>query len=87
MPLGKESSDNPMGKIEKKYAQFSPSSTGNVAKPLQMALGVCIIKQEYGYSGEEVTLQIQENPYLKYFCGYAGFDDSKTPFDPSSMVH
>ncbi len=24
---------------------------------------------------------------MQYFCGYAGFDDSKPPFDPSSMVH
>jgi len=77
----------PWAKIEKKYAGLFPSSTGNVAKPLQLALGVCIIQQEYGYSDEEVTLQIQENPYLQYFCGYASFDDSKPPFNPSSMVH
>ena len=24
---------------------------------------------------------------MQYFCGYAGFDDSKPPFDPSSMVY
>lgn len=77
----------PWSKIEGKYAELFPSSTGNVAKPLRLALGACIIQQEYGYSDEEVTLQIQENPYLQYFCGYAGFDDSKPPFDPSSMVH
>ncbi len=77
----------PWTKIEKKYADLFPSSTGNVAKPLQLALGACLIQQEYHYSDEEVTLQIQENPYLQYFCGYAGFDDSKPPFDPSSMVH
>ena len=77
----------PWEKIEKKYADLFPSSTGNVAKPLQLALGACIIQQEYGYSDEEVSLQIQENPYLQYFCGYAGFDDSKPPFNPSSMVH
>lgn len=77
----------PWAKIEKKYAELFPSSTGNVAKPLQLALSACIIQQEYGYSDEEVTLQIQENPYLQYFCGYADFDDSKPPFDPSSLVH
>ncbi len=77
----------PWTKIEKKYADLFPSSTGNVAKPLQLALGACLIQQEHHYSDEEVTLQIQENPYLQYFCGYAGFDDSKPPFDPSSMVH
>ncbi|MFG6342229.1 MAG: transposase [Lachnospiraceae bacterium] len=24
---------------------------------------------------------------MRYFCGYAGYDDSKPTFDPSSMVH
>ena len=57
----------PWTKIEKKYADLFPSSTGNVAKPFQLALGACIIQQEYHYSDEEVTLQIQENPYLQYF--------------------
>lgn len=77
----------PWDKIEAKYAGLFPSATGNVAKPLQLALGACLIQREYGYSDEEIVLQIQENPYLQYFCGYAGYDDSKPPFDPSSMVH
>ena len=77
----------PWNKIEAKYADLFPSTTGNVAKPLQLALGACLIQREYGYSDEEIVLQIQENPYLQYFCGYAGYDDSKPPFDPSSMVH
>ncbi len=77
----------PWEKIEANYADLFPSHTGNVAKPLQLALGACLIQREYGYSDEEIVLQIQENPYLQYFCGYAGYDDSKPPFDPSSMVH
>ena len=32
-------------------------------------------------------MQIQENPYLQYFCGYAGYDDEHLPFDPSLMVY
>ena len=77
----------PWDKIEAKYANLFPSGTGNVAKPLQLALGACLIQREYAYSDEEIVLQIQENPYLQYFCGYAGYDDSKPPFDSSSMVH
>lgn len=77
----------PWGKIEVRYAALFPSNTGNVAKPLRLALGALFIQQEYGYSDEEIVLQIQENPYLQYFCGYSGFDDSKPPFDSSSMVH
>ena len=57
----------PWDKIETKYADLFPSSTGNVAKPLQLALGACLIQKEYGYSDEEIVLQIQENPYLQYF--------------------
>src|SRR5699024_6282598 len=60
---------------------------GNVAKPLRLALGACIIQAEYGYSDEETALQIQENPYLQYFCGYPGYDDEKLPFNPSLMVY
>lgn len=83
----KKAQSIPWDKIEAKYAELFPSGTGNVAKPLQLALGACLIQREYGYSDEEIVLQIQENPYLQYFCGYAGYDDSKPPFDPSSMVH
>ena len=77
----------PWLEIEKRYAALFTNRKGNVAKPLRLALGACIIQAEYGYSDEEIALQIQENPYLQYFCGYAGYDDSKLPFDPSLMVY
>ena len=83
----KKAQSVPWDKLEAKYADLFPSETGNVAKPLQLALGACLIQREYGYSDVETVLQIQENPYLQYFCGYAGYDDSKPPFDASSMVH
>ena len=77
----------PWAEIEKRYAALFTNRKGNVAKPLRLALGACIIQAEYGYSDEETALQIQENPYLQYFCCYAGYDDSKLPFDPSLMVY
>lgn len=77
----------PWIEIEKRYAALFTNRKGNVAKPLRLALGARIIQAEYGYSDEEIALQIQENPYLQYFCGYAGYDDSKLPFDPSLMVY
>lgn len=96
-PLGMQLNENnrwvkkaeliPWNEIEKRYAKLFKSKTGNAAKPLRLALGACIIQAEYGYSDEEVALQIQENPYLQYFCGYEGYDDSKPPFDSSSMVY
>ena len=73
--------------IEKRYAKLFTNRKGNVAKPLRMALGACIIQAEYGFSDEETGLQIQENPYLQYFCGYPGYDDERLPFDPSLMVY
>lgn len=77
----------PWLEIEKRYAALFTNSKGNVAKPLRLALGACIIQAEYGYSDEETALQIQEKPYLQYFCGYPGYDDEKQPFDPSLMVY
>lgn len=77
----------PWLEIEKRYADLFTNRKGNVAKPLRLALGACIIQAEYGFSDEETALMIQENPYLQYFCSYAGYDDSKLPFDPSLMVY
>ena len=77
----------PWLEIEKRYAALFTNRKGNVAKPLRLALGACIIQAEYGYSDEETALQIQEYPYLQYFCGYPGYDDEKLPFDPSLMVY
>ena len=77
----------PWLEIEKKYAKLFSNKKGNVAKSLRLGLGARIIQAEYGYSDAETPLQIQENPYLQYFCGYKAFDDSKPPFDPSMMVY
>lgn len=77
----------PWEEIEIRYAKLFTNKKGNVAKPLRLGLGACIIQAEYGYSDEETTLQIQEGPYLQYFCGYREYDDSKPPFDPSLMVY
>jgi len=77
----------PWAEIEKRYATLFKNKKGNVAKPLRLALGACIIQAEYGYSDEEITLQIQEGAYLQFFCGYKKYDDANTPFDPSAMVY
>lgn len=77
----------PWTAIEKRYAALFSNRKGNVAKPLRLGLGACIIQAEYGYSDVEITLMIQEHPYFQYFCGYKEYDDSKPPFDPSLMVY
>lgn len=83
----KKAQSIPWDEIEIRYAQLFKNRKGNVAKPLRLGLGACIIQTEYGYSDEEVAFQIQEGPYLQYFCGYREYDDSRLPFDPSLMVY
>ena len=77
----------PWDEIEQRYAKLFTNRKGNVAKPLRLALGACIIQAEYGYSDEEVALQIHETAYLQFFCGYTEYNDEKPPFDPSLMVY
>jgi hypothetical protein len=76
----------PSDEIEEAYAhQFSPT-TGAPAKPARLAFGALFIKQRLGLSDEETVEQIRENAYMQYYLGFAGYS-SKTPFDPSMMVH
>lgn len=75
----------PWGVFEEKYAELFPSSTGNVAKPLQMALGSLIIQAKFQYSDRELVEQITENPYLQYFIGLPGYQE-EAPFDASTLV-
>ena len=76
----------PWAEIEHRYAKLFKNRKGNVAKPLRLALGACIIQSEYGFSDEETALQIQEGPYLQFFCGFPQYE-YKQPFDPSLMVY
>lgn len=75
----------PWNEFEKKYADLFPSDTGNVAKPLRMALGSLIIQKKFQFSDRELVEQITENPYLQYFIGLPGYQD-EPPFDPSTLV-
>ena len=75
----------PWDEFEMKYASLFPSDTGNVAKPLRMALGSLIIQKKFQYSDRELVEQITENPYLQYFIGLPGYQDVP-PFDASTLV-
>jgi hypothetical protein len=82
-----ESAMIPWDDIEIKYAAlFNDSKTGNVAYPLRLALGALLIKAKLNYSDVELAHQIQENPYLQYFCGLPGYTN-ELPFDPSTVTH
>ncbi len=71
--------------FEEIYAALFPSGTGNVAKPLRLALGSLIIQNRFQHSGRELVGQLSENPYLQYFIGLPGYQ-SQTPFDASTLV-
>lgn len=75
----------PWDTFEVKYAELFPSDTGNVAKPLRMALGALIIQTRFQYSDRELVEQIAENPHLQYFIGLPGFRE-EAPFDASTLV-
>ena len=75
----------PWDQFEVKYAKLFPSDTGNVAKPLRMALGALIIQTKFQYSDRELVEQIAENPYLQYFIGLPGYQE-EAPFDASTLV-
>jgi len=95
MPLGMELDPNnrwvlkaatiPWDAIDVKYAEKFKSTCGNVAYPLRLALGALIIKATLNFSDEELVLQIQENPYLQYFCGLPGYTQ-KRPFEQSTVT-
>ena len=75
----------PWDEFEIKYAELFQSDTGNVAKPLRMALGALIIQTKFQYADRELVEQITENPYLQYFIGLPGYQED-APFDASTLV-
>ena len=66
------------------YASFN-SNTGRPAKDARLVIGAVIIKHKLKLSDEETVAQIQENPYLQYFCGFKGFS-IQAPFASSLLV-
>ena len=54
----------PWDEFEIKYTDLFPNDTGNVAKPLRMALGALMIQTKFQFSDRELVTQLTENPYL-----------------------
>jgi hypothetical protein len=75
----------PWDVFEEKYAKLFPSSTGNVAKPLRLALGSLIIQTKYQFSDRELVEQLTENPYYQYFIGLPGYQQ-EPPIEASVLV-
>jgi len=73
----------PWDELSNTYYQSFNASTGHPAKAGRV--GAVIIKHRLKLSDEETVAQIQENPYLQYFCGLKGFS-IQAPFAPSLLV-
>ena len=58
---------------------------GRPAKDARLVIGAVIIKHKLTLSDEETVQQIQENPYLQFFCGLPDFTKEQ-PFAPSLFV-
>lgn len=67
------------------YNSVMSATQGRPAKPARLVIGALIIKHKLNLSDEETVLQIQENPYLQFFCGFGAYVDAP-PFVPSLFV-
>jgi len=75
----------PWDDLEPVYNSVMNMKEGRPSKPARLVIGAMIIKHKLNLSDEETVLQIQENAYLQYFCGYETYIDA-LPFVPSLFV-
>jgi hypothetical protein len=75
----------PWDELAEFYYQGLSSGTGRPAKDARLVIGAVIIKHKLCLSDVETVLQIQENPYMQYFVGLAGFQ-MEEPFASSLLV-
>ena len=75
----------PWDELAECYYQGFPAERGRPAKAARLVIGAVIIKHKLCLSDVETVQQIQENPYLQYFVGLAGYQQ-KAPFAPSLFV-
>jgi IS5 family transposase len=76
----------PWEDIDREYQKHFKSSEGQVAISSRLAFGALYIQAEEGYTDEQTRRNIQENPYLQYFCGFECYT-MDSPFDASMMTH
>ncbi len=75
----------PLGCIGRRILRRIASTQGRPTKDDRLVISAVIIKHKLCLSDEETVQQIQENPYLQYFCGLADFK-KEPPFAPSLFV-
>lgn len=75
----------PWDALAEGYYQGLSTTQGRPTKDARLVIGAVIIKHKLCLSDEEAVAQIQENPYLQYFVGLAGYQ-REAPFAPSLFV-
>jgi len=75
----------PWDALAEGYYQGLSTTQGRPSKDARLVIGAVIIKHKLCLSEEETVAQIQENPYLQYFVGLAGYQ-MEAPFAPSRFV-
>lgn len=76
----------PWEEIDEQYCANFSGAEGQVAKPARLAFGSLYIQASEGYTDEQTRRNIQENPYLQYFCGFEQYT-MESPFDASMMTY
>ena len=76
----------PWEMIDQEYRMCFESNEGQVALPSRLAFAALYIQTEEGFTDEQTRRNIQENPYLQYFCGFECYTGD-SPFDASMMTH
>ena len=72
--------------IDREYRTCFESNEGQIALPSRLAFAALYIQAEEGFTDEQTRRNIQENPYLQYFCGFECYTGD-SPFDSSMMTH
>ena len=75
----------PWDELAEGYYQGFSASNGRPLKSARLVIGAVIIKHKLSLSDVEAVQQIQENPYMQYFVGLAGYQQEE-PFASSLFV-
>ena len=76
----------PWEQIDTEYRKNFEGNEGQLAKSSRLAFGALFIQKHEGFTDEQTRRNIQENPYLQYFCGFECYT-MLSPFDQSMMTH
>lgn len=66
----------PWSDFDQAFAKYYTPGLGSPNKPIQLMVGLLILKQLENLSDEEVVLQWKRNPYYQAFCGLSEFQQA-----------